>query len=100
MNIQNQWNELELAYKPHLTRQWQAAPIVNGEKLSGPAHEVRCPYDLERLVGSVQYASAEQAGKASTCCRRPGRAGAPPRWTSVPASSSVSPTCWKPSAAS
>ncbi|PXC09047.1 bifunctional proline dehydrogenase/L-glutamate gamma-semialdehyde dehydrogenase PutA, partial [Pseudomonas aeruginosa] len=55
MNIQNQWNELELAYKPHLTRQWQAAPIVNGEKLSGPAHEVRCPYDLERLVGSVQY---------------------------------------------
>lgn len=79
MNIQNQWNELELAYKPHLTRQWQAAPIVNGEKLSGPAHEVRCPYDLERLVGSVQYASAEQAGKALDVLQ-----AAWPRWSATP----------------
>lgn len=79
MNIQNQWNELELAYKPHLTRQWQAAPIVNGEKLSGPAHEVRCPYDLERLVGSVQYASAEQVGKALDVLQ-----AAWPRWSATP----------------
>ena len=78
MNIQNQWNELELAYKPHLTRQWQAAPIVNGEKLSGPAHEVRCPRP-ERLVGSVQYASAEQAGKALDVA-----GGLRPRWSATP----------------
>ncbi len=64
---------------PHLTRQWQAAPIVNGEKLSGPAHEVRCPYDLERLVGSVQYASAEQAGKALDVLQ-----AAWPRWSATP----------------
>ncbi|MFO6380417.1 aldehyde dehydrogenase family protein, partial [Pseudomonas aeruginosa] len=46
---------------------------------SGPAHEVRCPYDLERLVGSVQYASAEQAGKALDVLQ-----AAWPRWSATP----------------
>ncbi|MCY1508419.1 Bifunctional protein PutA [compost metagenome] len=79
MNIQTQWNELSSAYQPHLNRQWQAAPVINGQKLSGTAHEVKCPFELSKAVGSAQFASAEQAKQAIDAL-----AAAWPRWNATP----------------
>jgi delta 1-pyrroline-5-carboxylate dehydrogenase len=79
MNIQQSFAELELAYQPHLKRQWQAAPVINGQSLPGAAQEVRCPYELNKLVGTAQYASAAQAAQAAGCVPhlvRSGRAAA------------------------
>ena len=64
MNIQQQWNELASAYQPFLDRQWQAAPVIGGQTLAGTPSEVRCPYDLNKVVGQAQFASAEQARQA------------------------------------
>ncbi len=79
MNIQQSWNELELAYRPHLNRQWQAAPVINGQKLPGTAQAVRCPYELSKVVGTAQFASAAQAGQALDAL-----AAAWPRWNATP----------------
>ncbi|SDH94945.1 L-proline dehydrogenase /delta-1-pyrroline-5-carboxylate dehydrogenase [Pseudomonas benzenivorans] len=78
MNIQASWNELELAYQPHLNRQWQAAPVIDGQKLSGTVQPVRCPYDLSKQVGSAQFASAAQAAQALEVLH-----GAWPRWNAT-----------------
>ena len=64
MNIQQEWNELASAYQPFLDRQWQAAPVIGGQTLAGAPSEVRCPYDLNKVVGQAQFASAEQARQA------------------------------------
>ncbi|AYC33903.1 bifunctional proline dehydrogenase/L-glutamate gamma-semialdehyde dehydrogenase PutA [Pseudomonas cavernae] len=79
MNIQTQWTELERAYQPHLNRQWQAAPVINGQTLPGTAQEVRCPYELSRLVGTAQFASAAQAKQAMEAL-----SAAWPRWNATP----------------
>jgi len=78
MNIQHSWAELELAYQPHLSRQWQAAPVINGEKLVGTAQEVRCPYALSKVVGSAQFATAAQAAEALNVLH-----AAWPRWNAT-----------------
>ena len=96
MNIQNQWNELELAYKPHLTRQWQAAPIVNGEKLSCPAPRSALPVLTWRgwSAGPVRVRRAGRlgprrvAGGLAALERHPGgRARRHPRTSRRPAGS-------------
>jgi RHH-type proline utilization regulon transcriptional repressor/proline dehydrogenase/delta 1-pyrroline-5-carboxylate dehydrogenase len=79
MNIQNQWNELARAYEPHLNRQWQAAPVINGQQLTGSSVDVRCPYDLNKVVGQAQFATAEHARQALD-----GLAAAWPRWNATP----------------
>ncbi|TBU71669.1 bifunctional proline dehydrogenase/L-glutamate gamma-semialdehyde dehydrogenase PutA [Phytopseudomonas daroniae] len=78
MNIQTSLTELENAYKPQLDRQWQAAPVINGQSLSGTAQEVRCPFDLNKVVGSAQFATAAQAAQALD-----GLSAAWPRWNAV-----------------
>ncbi len=78
MNIQHTWAELELAYQPHLSRQWSAAPVINGQRLSGDAQPVTCPFELSKVIGSVQYASAEQAVEAMNSL-----AVAWPRWNAT-----------------
>ncbi|HLD64900.1 MAG TPA: bifunctional proline dehydrogenase/L-glutamate gamma-semialdehyde dehydrogenase PutA [Pseudomonas sp.] len=79
MNIQQSWQALELAYQPHLTRQWQAAPVINGQTLVGTAQEVRCPFDLNQVIGTAQFATAAQAAQALD-----GLAAAWPRWNATP----------------
>ena len=78
MNIQKSLTELENAYTPQLDRQWQAAPVINGQTLSGTAEEVRCPYDLNKLVGTAQFATAAQAAQALD-----GLSAAWPKWNAV-----------------
>ena len=86
MNIQKSLTELENAYKPQLDRQWQAAPVINGQTLSGSAQDVRCPYDLSKVVGTAQFATAAQAAQALDDL-----SAAWPRWnaTSIDARASV-----------
>ncbi len=79
MNIQNQWNELANAYQPFIDRQWQAAPVIDGETLAGSASEVRCPFDLNKVVGSAQFATAAQAKQAVDAL-----AAFWPRWNATP----------------
>ena len=79
MNIQQEWNALEAALNVQLQRQWQAAPVINGTSLAGQAHEVRCPYDLQRLVGTAQWATADQAAQAMDALY-----AAWPRWSATP----------------
>jgi RHH-type proline utilization regulon transcriptional repressor/proline dehydrogenase/delta 1-pyrroline-5-carboxylate dehydrogenase len=79
MNIANAWQALELAYQPHLNRQWHAAPVINGQKLSGYNQEVRCPYQLDKVLGTAQFASAAQATLAMDAL-----AVAWPRWNATP----------------
>ncbi|AKX45605.1 pyrroline-5-carboxylate dehydrogenase [Thiopseudomonas alkaliphila] len=64
MNIQAQWSALEAEFKPQLTRQWQAAPMINGEPLVGEPHTVVCPFNTQQVVGQVQLATASQAAQA------------------------------------
>ena len=79
MNIQQQWDELSGAFTPFLDNQWQAAPVINGERLDGPAETITCPYDLNKVVGTARFASAEQAKKAID-----GLTAAWPRWNATP----------------
>lgn len=86
MNIQTSLTELENAYRPQLDRQWQAAPVINGQPLSGTAQEVRCPCDLNKVVGTAQFATAAQAAQALD-----GLSAAWPNWnaTTIDARASV-----------
>src|SRR5699024_12316887 len=43
---------------------WDAAPIVGGQALTGPAHEVRDPSSHDRVVGRVVDTTPEQALQA------------------------------------
>ncbi|MBD9484473.1 bifunctional proline dehydrogenase/L-glutamate gamma-semialdehyde dehydrogenase PutA [Pseudomonas sp. PDM14] len=79
MNIQSQWADLESDFNANLGKTWQAAPVINGQKLTGAAQDVRCPYDLAKVVGSVQFASAEQAATALDVL-----SAAWPRWNATP----------------
>ena len=78
MNIQHSLAELELAYQPHLNRQWHATPVINGQTLPGAVQEVHCPYELSRRVGTAQFASAAQAAQALD-----GLSAAWPRWNAT-----------------
>jgi RHH-type proline utilization regulon transcriptional repressor/proline dehydrogenase/delta 1-pyrroline-5-carboxylate dehydrogenase len=86
MNIHTSWTELERAYQPHLTRQWQAAPVINGQRLKGTANSVHCPYELSKQVGSVDFATAAQATQALDALH-----AAWPRWnaTAIDARASI-----------
>ncbi|MCF7203302.1 bifunctional proline dehydrogenase/L-glutamate gamma-semialdehyde dehydrogenase PutA [Pseudomonas oligotrophica] len=79
MNIQQQWDSLADAYRPFLDRQWQAAPVIGGQRLAGTPQQVRCPYELSKIVGTAQFASADQARQALD-----GLAAAWPRWNATP----------------
>lgn len=78
MNIQHSLAELELAYQPHLNRQWHATPVINGQSLPGTAQDVHCPYELSKVVGTAQFASAAQAAQALD-----GLSAAWPRWNAT-----------------
>ncbi|MGV8843395.1 MAG: bifunctional proline dehydrogenase/L-glutamate gamma-semialdehyde dehydrogenase PutA [Pseudomonas sp.] len=79
MNIQHSLAELELAYRPQLDRQWQAAPVIDGNTLVGTAQDVYCPAQLNKLIGSAQFASAAQATQALDAL-----SAAWPRWNATP----------------
>lgn len=64
MNILDQWLPLEAELDHWWDKQWQAAPLVGGQRLSGETRKVMCPHQLSRQVGDVVWASAEQTASA------------------------------------
>jgi len=48
----------------------RAAPVVNGERLSGPAREIRNPADRQQVVGEVIEASEAHIEAALACAHR------------------------------
>src|SRR5690606_18848861 len=64
LNILSQWQPLAAAYYPQLTRQWQAAPVIDGERLQGRPQTRHCPYARSEVIGQVQQASVAQVQQA------------------------------------
>ena len=79
LNVASDWQPLQAALAVQLARQWQAAPLVDGRRLAGQTTEVRCPWDLQRVVGQVQWADAAQVGQALDVL-----AAAFPAWNATP----------------
>ncbi|MFD2176158.1 bifunctional proline dehydrogenase/L-glutamate gamma-semialdehyde dehydrogenase PutA [Veronia pacifica] len=44
--------------------EWHAAPLVNGQILDGEKHSVTSPYDNRQQVGTISFASQQQASLA------------------------------------
>jgi len=60
MNILDQWLPLQAELNNWWDKQWTAAPLVSGQRLSGEVRKIMCPYQLSQKVGEVVWASAEQ----------------------------------------
>lgn len=79
MNIQAQWDQLASQFNLFLTHSWQAAPLINGVAQTGTEYRVKCPFELSREVGTVQFANAEQVKQAMD-----GLSAAWPSWNAKP----------------
>lgn len=79
MNVMTQWLPLKEDLDKFLAQRWSGAPIVNGQRLSGEARPVQCPYQLLHLVGEVVWATAEQTRGAIDQL-----AAAFPAWNATP----------------
>ncbi|EZQ19960.1 pyrroline-5-carboxylate dehydrogenase [Halopseudomonas bauzanensis] len=81
LDIQSHWLPLQAALSDWMSRQWSGAPIVDGHRLTGLGRPVCCPWDLERQVGDVIWATCPQVGSAIT-----GLAAAFADWNARPVS--------------
>lgn len=64
-DIASEWQPFTDSVAPFMgDYQWQAGPIVNGERPSGDSHAVHAPYDRNEVVGRVDWATAEQVNQA------------------------------------
>ncbi|MCL4127541.1 UNVERIFIED_CONTAM: hypothetical protein GTU68_063739 [Idotea baltica] len=79
MNIDMQWEILEKNYRSYMDSQWSAAPIIAGGKLSGNPQVINCPYALDTLVGTVDFATAEHVEQALDSLHK-----AWPKWNATP----------------
>ncbi|MBV2134700.1 bifunctional proline dehydrogenase/L-glutamate gamma-semialdehyde dehydrogenase PutA [Pseudomonas sp. MAP12] len=79
LNIASEWQPLQQALQAQLGRQWQAAPLFGGQRLAGSGQAVHCPWDRQRLVGTLQWADAAQVPAVMD-----GLAAAFPRWSATP----------------
>ncbi|RRJ84304.1 bifunctional proline dehydrogenase/L-glutamate gamma-semialdehyde dehydrogenase PutA [Aestuariirhabdus litorea] len=65
IEIASQWQPLKEQINAMFEKQWKGGTIFNGAvEASGPLQAVYCPYDRQRLVGQVQWASAEDVTRA------------------------------------
>jgi RHH-type proline utilization regulon transcriptional repressor/proline dehydrogenase/delta 1-pyrroline-5-carboxylate dehydrogenase len=64
MNIGSLWEAFEPAYRQQLERTWRAAPVIGGESRNGSTMAVSCPYDLDRQVGEVIFATEQDVADA------------------------------------
>ncbi|WP_439438155.1 bifunctional proline dehydrogenase/L-glutamate gamma-semialdehyde dehydrogenase PutA [Salinivibrio costicola] len=64
-DIESEWQPFQDSVVPFMGEyQWQAGPIVNGQRLKGDTHEITAPYDRNESVGHVDWATAEQVNNA------------------------------------
>ncbi|TDR52960.1 L-proline dehydrogenase /delta-1-pyrroline-5-carboxylate dehydrogenase [Halomonas ventosae] len=82
LNIRSQYQPLMDAMAKTMDKTWQAGPLLAFEVKADPTntHEVTCPYDRRRQVGTIQWTTREQAGKALDAAW-----AAFPRWEATPA---------------
>ncbi|WP_028021654.1 bifunctional proline dehydrogenase/L-glutamate gamma-semialdehyde dehydrogenase PutA [Enterovibrio calviensis] len=68
IDIESEWQSYDARVQQHMTTQWKAGPIINGERLLGDHHTdnhtVVAPYDHRLEVGSMRWATAEDADAA------------------------------------
>ncbi len=81
LNVRSHYQPLMDAMGRHMETVYRAGPLLAFEVADDPAstHEMKSPYDRRRLVGSVQWTSADQAAKAVDAAW-----AAFPRWETTP----------------
>ncbi|OOE84313.1 bifunctional proline dehydrogenase/L-glutamate gamma-semialdehyde dehydrogenase [Salinivibrio sp. PR6] len=64
-DIDSEWQPFTASVAPFMgAYQWQAGPIVNGQRLAGDTHPIAAPYDREEPVGQVDWATSDQVNNA------------------------------------
>ncbi|WP_116644613.1 bifunctional proline dehydrogenase/L-glutamate gamma-semialdehyde dehydrogenase PutA [Salinivibrio sp. HTSP] len=64
-DIDSEWQPFTASIAPFMgAYQWQAGPIVNGQRLAGDTHPIAAPYDREEPVGQVDWATSDQVNNA------------------------------------
>ncbi|OOE74641.1 bifunctional proline dehydrogenase/L-glutamate gamma-semialdehyde dehydrogenase PutA [Salinivibrio sp. ML290] len=64
-DIDSEWQPFTASVAPFMgAHQWQAGPIVNGQRLAGDTHPIVAPYDREEPVGQVDWATSDQVNNA------------------------------------
>ncbi|WBA19487.1 bifunctional proline dehydrogenase/L-glutamate gamma-semialdehyde dehydrogenase PutA [Salinivibrio kushneri] len=64
-DIDSEWQPFTASVAPFMgAHQWQAGPIVNGQRLAGDTHPIAAPYDREEPVGHVDWATSDQVNNA------------------------------------
>ncbi|KKA43479.1 bifunctional proline dehydrogenase/L-glutamate gamma-semialdehyde dehydrogenase PutA [Salinivibrio sp. KP-1] len=64
-DIDSEWQPFTASVAPFMgAHQWQAGPIVNGQRLAGDTHPIAAPYDREEPVGQVDWATSDQVNNA------------------------------------
>ncbi|OOE64572.1 bifunctional proline dehydrogenase/L-glutamate gamma-semialdehyde dehydrogenase [Salinivibrio sp. IB868] len=64
-DIDSEWQPFTASVAPFMSAyQWQAGPIVNGQRLAGDTHPIAAPYDREEPVGQVDWATSDQVNNA------------------------------------
>ncbi|WBA10015.1 bifunctional proline dehydrogenase/L-glutamate gamma-semialdehyde dehydrogenase PutA [Salinivibrio kushneri] len=64
-DIDSEWQPFTASIAPFMgAYQWQAGPIVNGQRLAGDTHPIAAPYDREESVGQVDWATSDQVNNA------------------------------------
>ncbi len=81
LNIRSQYQPLVDAMAKTMDKTWKAGPLLAFEVKPDPAntHEVTCPFDRRQQVGTIQWTTREQAGKALDAAW-----AAFPRWEATP----------------
>ncbi|MGI2260712.1 bifunctional proline dehydrogenase/L-glutamate gamma-semialdehyde dehydrogenase PutA [Shewanella sp. GXUN23E] len=82
MNIQSEAAPFFKALEQYQNTQWQACPLVNGERVAGEQHQVVSPFDSRIQVGTVAYADSAAIEQALTVAH-----AAFPRWCRTPVES-------------
>lgn len=70
LNIKTQWGHLQTIISPFQDLSWQAGSIINGATETGAAQRVTSPFDRQRVVGQVVFATDEQVTRALTIAQQ------------------------------
>ncbi|OEE61505.1 bifunctional proline dehydrogenase/L-glutamate gamma-semialdehyde dehydrogenase [Enterovibrio norvegicus FF-454] len=64
IDIESEWQTFDASVQRFMATQWQAGPIINGERLLGGEHNVVAPYDHRIDVGVIRWANAHDVDTA------------------------------------
>lgn len=63
-DIESEWAAYQAEVQLFMQTKWQAGPIINGDRLVGGEHTVVAPFDHKLVVGSLNWATKDNADMA------------------------------------